>query len=184
MPLTQNPPKESEGLTFISVLDAICDRRAIRHFTSQAVDKSTVKILLNYAAQAPSATNSQPWSFVVVQNARLLKEISDEAKKLLLTDPRRSSEAGHGRDRFLNPDFNIFYDAATLIVICSTKEGRIPEADCYLAAQNLMLAAHGLGLGRPSDRRHQRKAGNRPRPFSRASHRGGLRFGTGGEDLP
>lgn len=147
MELTQQDKKDGQGIASVGVLDAISDRRAIRHYTSRPVSDSTVKILLEFAVQAPSAVNSQPWSFVVVQNQKLLKEISDEAKKLLTGNPRWQSEAHHSPDRFLDPAFNIFYNASTLIIVCSTQEGLVSETDCYLASQNLMLAAYGLGLG-------------------------------------
>lgn len=48
---------------------------------------------------------------------------------------------------FANPDFNIFHDAGTLIVLCTKLSSTFVEADCWLAAENLMLAACALGLG-------------------------------------
>jgi nitroreductase len=47
----------------------------------------------------------------------------------------------------LDPDFNIFYNASTLILVCANKDEASREADCYLACENLMLAAYGMGLG-------------------------------------
>ena len=43
--------------------------------------------------------------------------------------------------------FNIFYDAGTLIVICTRTTGPFVVADCWLAAENLILAACSMGLG-------------------------------------
>ena len=48
---------------------------------------------------------------------------------------------------FAQPDFNIFYNASTLIVICAKLRGPFVVADCWLAAENLMLAACSMGLG-------------------------------------
>ena len=45
-----------------------------------------------------------------------------------------------------DPAFNIFYNAGTLIVIFAKPIGQHPDWDCCLAAQNLMLAAHGMHL--------------------------------------
>ncbi len=45
------------------------------------------------------------------------------------------------------PDFNVFYDAGTLILIGAKKSAPFGDADCWLAAQNLMLTAHAMGLG-------------------------------------
>lgn len=147
MTLIEEAKKSKKTGASISVLDAICNRRAVRHYTAKAVDEKTVRSLLEFAVQAPSAVNSQPWSFAVVQDAVLLRGISNEAKKTLAKDPRWKSEALHGPNRFLDPGFNIFYGASTLIIVCATQEGLVPEADCYLACQNLMLAAYGMGLG-------------------------------------
>jgi nitroreductase len=147
MTLIEEAKKENTKGACPSVLDAICQRRAIRHYKAQAVDQKTIWTLLEFAVQAPSAVNSQPWSFAVVQDPVLLRNISNEAKKGLAQDPRWKSEAQHESNRFLDPGFNIFYGASTLIIVCATQEGLAPEADCYLACQNLMLAAYGMGLG-------------------------------------
>ena len=45
------------------------------------------------------------------------------------------------------PGFNIFYDASTLVVIAGKPLGPFVVADCWLAAENLMLAACAMGLG-------------------------------------
>jgi nitroreductase family protein len=51
------------------------------------------------------------------------------------------------RDQLSKPGFDIFYGAPLLIVIAATSDARQSAEDCCLAAQNLMLAAHGMGLG-------------------------------------
>jgi nitroreductase len=47
----------------------------------------------------------------------------------------------------VSPDFDIFYNAAALIVICGKPVGSFVTGDCWLAAENLMLAATAMGLG-------------------------------------
>ncbi len=49
--------------------------------------------------------------------------------------------------RMASPDFNVFHGATTLIIICAKPLGPFVVADCWLAAENLMLAACALGLG-------------------------------------
>jgi nitroreductase len=66
---------------------------------------------------------------------------AEEAHRLHL------DRGGHALDIFSHPDFNIFYNASTLIVICGEPVGPFVAADCWLAAENLMLAAHSMGLG-------------------------------------
>lgn len=125
----------------MEVLDAIRQRRAVRSYSPRPVDATSVRALLDAAIWAPSARNLQPWSFVVIQDRQRLKEISERAKQALRHD-------SHWKDTlpFADPDFDIFYGAGTLIVICAGAGGFAPLGDCYLAGENLMLAAVALGL--------------------------------------
>jgi nitroreductase len=140
----------------LSALDAIFTRRSVRAYAPQILGESTVRSLLDAAAQAPTALHAEPWAFLVVQDRAALKRLSDRAKG------KWSEEAAHYRDlhpagdpavglafaeRMANPDFCIFYDASTLIVVCARLHGPFVDADCWLAAENLMLAACALGLG-------------------------------------
>lgn len=125
-------------------------RRAVRAYSPKNVDEATVSALLHAAVQAPSAMNTQPWGFVVVQDAATLKRLSNRGKALLLAAHPATDPEGKTRryDAMLRDErFNIFYDATTLIVICCRNRGRYSDADCWLAAQNLMLAASDKGLG-------------------------------------
>jgi nitroreductase len=111
------------------------------------VSKELIDQLLRAATQAPSAMNSQPWAFAVIQNNDILKKISDRAKELLLSVLAEKPIMEKYRGALSNPDFNIFYNASTLIIIYAKPEGPHPETDCCLAAQNIMLAARDAGLG-------------------------------------
>jgi nitroreductase len=131
----------------MEVLRAIYQRRATRHFTDAEVTGAMVGELIRAAAQAPSALNQQPWAFAVLHGRKRLAEYSERAKAHLL----RTSDPAFGLDprvdQYANPRINIFHGADTLIVICA-KPGRFfPAEDCFLAAENLMLAAEGSGLG-------------------------------------
>jgi nitroreductase len=140
----------------MSVLDAIARRRSVRAYAPHVIDEQTVRELLHAAVQAPTAMHAEPWAFVIVQDAQLLKRLSDRAKATLLehaatfhdlhriSEPPRDSAFARA---LVNPDFNIFYDAGTLIVLCGPSSGPFVPADCWLAAENLMLAAAAMGLG-------------------------------------
>jgi nitroreductase len=129
-------------------MDAIYDRRAVRFYSSRVVQPEVVRKLIDAAIRAPSAVNQQPWAFVVVQDASLLRRLSDSAKTLMLSSMRPGTPTWTHRPILSDPAFNVFYDADTLIVICAHFGTSWPaNEDCCLAAQNLMLAAHGLGLG-------------------------------------
>ena len=131
----------------MDIMDAIYHRRAVREFTEASVERAQIDRLIEAAIQAPNAMDKQRWAFVIIRDRTLLARISSEAKKLTLAmmgpDPRLSQF----RDHLSSPHFNIFYDAPALLVICGTENDAFVDQDCCLAAQNLMLAAHGDGLG-------------------------------------
>jgi nitroreductase len=130
----------------MNVSEAIYSRRAVRSYSPQPVDDVTINSLLRAAVQAPSAMNAEPWGFVVLQDRQRLDAFSTRAKAMLLEEAP-NAKARHYVDLFRSEEFNIFYDASTLIVICARNSGPYVDADAWLAAQNLMLAACELGLG-------------------------------------
>lgn len=129
--------------------DAIYGRRSIRSYTADKVDKETIKFLLDAAVHAPTAIHEEPWSFVIIQEQKLLKRISDRAKNLICHDLEKGTTEQNKRlwGVVSNPDFNIFYDATTLIAIAVKPMGSFVTADAWLAAENLLLAAYARGLG-------------------------------------
>lgn len=136
------------------LLQAIYHRRAVRAYTAERPGDGAIRELLDAAVQAPTAMHLEPWAFVVVQDQAVLKRYSDRAKAMLLEDIKAGGELARDavtKSRLLamlgDPSFNIFYDAGTLIVICRKPAGPYAEADCWLAAENLMLAARAKDLG-------------------------------------
>ena len=97
----------------MTTTEAIYRRRAVRDYTDEVISEQTIKELIDAAAQAPSSVNVQPWAFVVVQDKDLLKKISARATELM--DTEGLSEAR--REAIEDPNWNIFYNAGTLIVV-------------------------------------------------------------------
>ncbi|MGE5616583.1 MAG: nitroreductase [Bacillota bacterium] len=125
---------------------ALKGRRAVREFRSQGLDDATIERLIDAAVQAPSAVNEQPWTFTVVRDPVVLDRLAEEAKAYMLaTMPREHVE--RFRPRLSDPSFHIFYHAPALILISAVSKGPWIQEDCALAAENLMLAAYGEGLG-------------------------------------
>ncbi len=122
---------------------AITGRRAVREYTAKAVDEKLLRALIDAAVHAPSATNQQPWTFTVVRDQSVLDRISREAKSYMLASP----QAEHFRTHLSDPGFHVFYHAPALILISAGAQGPCIVEDCALAAENLMLAAYGAGLG-------------------------------------
>lgn len=130
----------------------------MRHLRPDPVDPGTVRQLLEAASCAPSPGNTQGWDFVVVQEAPLRTDLArllrDGVRPLMPPvpeggDPARRrllASAHHLLDRAL--------DVPLWIVVCGRPvyPPSAPSADwigaaVYPAAQNLLLAARGLGLG-------------------------------------
>lgn len=130
----------------MTVKDAIYGRCSVRAYTSEQIDQSTLRTLLAAAVRAPTAMHAEPWQFVIVQDRNMLRRLSERAKETLAAEAHLHPDRG-SPDTFMQPDFNVFYDAGTLVVICTKNAGHFAQADCWLAAENLMLAAHAMGLG-------------------------------------
>jgi nitroreductase len=136
------------------VIEAIYARRAVRTYTAETPPDDTLRELLDAAVHAPTAMHVEPWAFLVVQDRALLARLSDRSKRMLLDALAAGSDLAHDaatsnrlRAMLGDASFNIFYDAGTLVVICRQPDGRYADADCWLAAENLMLAACAKGLG-------------------------------------
>ena len=131
----------------MNVIDAIYGRRAVRTYAPRPVDEGTIRRLLRAATHAPSAMNAQPWLFAVVQNRAQLARYSDLAKLLMLELASADLKARRYDALLRETSFNVFYDAGTLVAIGVAEPGPYADADCWLAAEALMLAAHDAGLG-------------------------------------
>ena len=132
----------------MELLEAIYGRRAVRDYADRKVSHSILHELIDAAIQAPSALDEQPWVFAVIEGKGLLSDYSDRAKAYFL-ETFNSGRDPHSlqRDKLREPDFNLFYNAGTLVVIYAKPGWRFATTDCSLAAENFMLAAHAKGLG-------------------------------------
>lgn len=112
----------------MDVLEAIHSRRSIRKFEEKDVSEQDVKELLEAAMMAPSAINAQPWQFIVVRDREILDKVPS-----------------------VNQYAAMAAKSPVSILVCGdlSKE-KYPGywvQDCSAAVQNLLLAAHGKGLG-------------------------------------
>ena len=137
----------TQSIDVMTLKNAIDGRCSVRSYTPERLDQKTLMELLACAVRAPTAMHGEPWKFVVVQDLQRLKRLSDLAKSALLSESRRLHPDHKNPDFLSHPDFNIFYDASTLLLVCAASDARFGQADCWLAAQNLMLAAYAMGLG-------------------------------------
>jgi nitroreductase len=145
----KNPDNSIKTTASMSVKDAIQYRRSVRDYTPLTIEKDIVHMLLNAAIHAPTAMHEEPWSFVVIQDKNVLNRLSESAKKQVRSEAQGSDshQSKHSLHVVDNPDFHVFYNASTLILICGKGQGQFVVADCWLAAENLLLAACARGLG-------------------------------------
>lgn len=108
------------------MIDTLRTRRSIRKYEKRPVDPASIEILKEALLRCPSSRGINPWTFIFINDADLLKKLA------------RSKEHGSG---FLK-------DAALGIVVCGddTKSDVWVE-DCSIASIVVQLAAHSLGLG-------------------------------------
>ncbi len=131
----------------MDLVEGIYSRRAVRSFTDEPVKQAAVMQLLLAAVQAPSAINQQPWAFAVIRGRERLAAYSERAKRHLFASLPGDLALHRRSDQLASADYNVFHHAGTLIVILSKPAPFPANEDCCLAAENLLLAAHGMGLG-------------------------------------
>ena len=131
----------------MDVIEAIYHRRSVRDYKPDAVAPELIDALAAAAIQAPSAMNLQPWAFFLVEGRGALSQYSERAKRHLVETLEPGSPLYHYRGQLSDPAFDIFYGAPLLTVIAATCDTVQAAEDCCMAAQNMMLAAYGMGLG-------------------------------------
>ncbi len=133
----------------MEISQAIFGRRAVRSYTDREVTRESIRALARAAVRAPSALNAQAWAFGVFQGHGLLADFSQRAKLHFLERFSPGSDPnGRMREALLaDESYDIFHGAGTVVVIYAKPTGgHSAVGECYLAAQNFMLAAHGVGL--------------------------------------
>jgi len=147
----QSGSRARMALPSMDISAAIAGRRSTREYMQQPLEEETILRLIRAATLAPSAMNRQPWTFTVVQNQDVLDRVSRDAKAHMVAtmsaDLAAGARAEHVRPMLSDPKFHIFYHAPALILISGNAPGPWITEDCALAAENLMLMAHALGLG-------------------------------------
>jgi coenzyme F420-0:L-glutamate ligase / coenzyme F420-1:gamma-L-glutamate ligase len=143
----------------LKVLDAIKQRRSIRKYLPRQVPHELVKEVLVAAGWAPSAHNSQPWRFIILEDALVKRELANamaDAWAADLTKDGAKVDANMRKERVER-----FANAPVLILACSTMDGlrkfpdkkrQMCERDLAMqslgaAMQNLLLIAQARGLG-------------------------------------
>lgn len=114
-----------------AVLDNIATRTSVRDYEARPVEKEKIEKMLRAAMAAPTAMNKQPWHFVVVDQRNVLDALAGT-----------------------NPYAKMLKKAPLAIVVCGNTDKMIEGGgrdfwiqDASAATENLLLAAHAMGLG-------------------------------------
>ena len=114
-----------------AIVECIMTRTSIRQYTDQTVSADTIETLLRAGMAAPTAVNKQPWHFVAITDREKLDGIATA-----------------------NPNAGMAKKAPLAIVVCGDMKKALEGParafwiqDCSAATENILLAAHALGLG-------------------------------------
>ena len=112
----------------MNLLEGLHTRRSIRKFTDQPVTRQQLLDILHAGTMAPSGLNNQPWRFVTVSDKDVLRKLAKLTKYS-----------------------HIIESAPACVIVFVDKEAMYHEVKDHQAMgasiQNLLLAAHGMGLG-------------------------------------
>jgi nitroreductase len=135
---------------FFEVVDT---QRAARVFLPDDVDDETIARILTAATHAPSAENSQPFVFVVVRDPATRTAIGDITARIWEGGARALEEGRLSPDLLADVDRGAMGGIAAapvLVVVCGDTRltmRQTLDSSVFPAVQNLLLAAHALGLG-------------------------------------
>lgn len=133
----------------VDFFDLLNKRRSIRDYKDKPVPVQLVREILKDSNLAPSASDGQPWRFIIITDRDLMKRLSDECKKTLVSEIEKNPGSPIGRYETIlrDPDFNVFYNAPCVVYILGDSSVRTLEIDCALAAAYFMFSAAARGLG-------------------------------------
>lgn len=115
----------------MDAIHAIMTRVSTRRFTGKPIPEDVMHTILEAGMAGPSAVNARPWSFIVVQDEDKLNRMADGNGRA--AEPLRKAAAG--------------------VLVCGDLSRAFPTApdywviDATIACQNMILAAHALGVG-------------------------------------
>lgn len=131
--IADNNGCDAAGSAPDAVLECIMTRASVRKYKPETVNDSIITDVLKAGMAAPTAANQQAWHFVVITNQTLKDSISDAFQWTKMVK-----------------------DCAFAVVVCGDmsrlfdgdrEEGGFWTLDCSAASENMLLAAHALGLG-------------------------------------
>ena len=113
----------------MEALEAILGRRSVRSFQQKEIEQEKLDLILEAAKHAPSAMNRQTWQFTVVKDREKIQKLAAAV---------REAREAHAYD---------MYQPEVIIITSNVADYRFGIDDNACAMENILLAAHALGLG-------------------------------------
>ena len=129
----------------MDVIEAIHRRRTIRVYRDEPVARDLLRQVLWAAVQAPTPPISRdaPWALCVIEGAERLAAYGARAKRYA----HEHQPPGQHWAWTERPGFEVFWNAPAVVLFCAKKGNSEAPFDCCRAAQTLLIAAQGMGLG-------------------------------------
>jgi F420 biosynthesis protein FbiB-like protein len=143
------------------LLEVLSQRRSIRRYDPEPIPNQILEELLAAATWAPSAHNRQPWRFAIITGTEHKHRLASAMGRRLRSDLQADHLAKAIIEKDVERSYRRISKAPALVLVCLT----MADMDSYpderrqrnewimaiqstaMAGQNLLLAAHGLGIG-------------------------------------
>lgn len=137
------------------VIKAINTRRSVRGYTLGRLSEQEIKDIISCGVRAPNGCNIQPLRFAVITERSAMERYNARAKKAFGAYLGAEIEKNlpgvenqkHLKGMMDDPKFDIFYGAPCLILVFTAPCALSAAQDGAVCAENMMLAAHSMGLG-------------------------------------
>ena len=143
------------------VLAALHTRRSLRRYHPELPSQALLEQVLNAAIQAPSAHNRQPWRFVMLRDAEHKAGLARAMGAQLRADLQADGMPAALIEADVQRSWARMTGAPVLVLLCLSMQDMDDYPDAgrgqaeymmavqgtAMAGQNLLLAAHALGLG-------------------------------------
>lgn len=123
----------------MNIINSILKRKSVRAYQDKQIGSKDLAQVIEAGQWAPNAGD---FRISVVRNAQLRQQINDLTKNAML-----DSDNTRLQQRASLPGYQPLYGAPVLILLSGPKEADYSAINTALAAENMLLAASGLGLG-------------------------------------
>ncbi|MDK9710175.1 nitroreductase family protein [Acidaminobacter sp.] len=124
------------------VIKALYERKSVRRFLPDQLKDEDILAVIEAGNQAPSGHNTQPVRFTILQDQALIDHINDATKNVM-----RDSEVDWIRKFGASERYHLLHKAPTVVIVSVRSDVYSPVADASAAVENMLVAAHSLGIG-------------------------------------